>query len=564
MADFEGQEIGGVDSHVSNPIEILTSAAPPGVFSLKQVLLDPLIGGPFSAGVPATLPASSFEGQEAKDPGQFFFERVWTSPSSIELGSIITTVTRAIEIYNSYRNAARTFTSATPNAGPGVTFDGLPSLPAILAAQAGAVFDVVISASGPPDIDGTLDFVLDSGAIAIPITGSRVIMFPYEPETPIQEVLRFQTDILKARDNSEQRVSMGKHPRQEFELVFRLEEGSDRRTFHMLMAGAQAGVLGLPVWFESRKLGADITALDTTITVDTTFADFRVGALAIIWSAASTFESLEIQSLTATSITFTSAVSNSYGTDDTIVAPLRLTRTEGTASGQKYIKNMDEYRMKFIVMDNDVDLSDTSAWGSFNSKVMLSDPNWVGDSPTITESISTRIEVIDNEITGRVQYTDDVLSALSSTKGFIANTPEAVWRIRQLAHALRGSHTSFYIPTFYTDIINTSTLGAGSNQMVIENIGYTDFVNGQDPLAALWMLLNDGTVITRLITVAEELTSTTERLTVDSVWGQEILVEDIDRISFLRLARIANDELRITHLRPGTARAVMSIVGVQQ
>lgn len=563
MADYSGQESAGVLHNLNLSTLTLAYDRPTAVTAAGPGIS--MIGAPVgSKTAPASVPVVDWSGQEMKGPEQYFFERVWALPSSIELGSIISTITTQIEIYNAYRNSVRTFTSATANAGPGVSLSGLPSLPGVLVGQAGVVFNVVASTSGPPEIDGTLDFVLDTGALAIPITGSRVILFPYEPESPIIETLQFKTDVLLKRDGTEQRVSVRKHPRQIFEMDFKLEEGQDRRTFHTKLFGTQAGVFGVPVWFEARPLQADAVSGGSAITVDTTYADFRVGSLAILWSSPSEFEALEINSMTDNSITFTSTLSSDFSAVDTIVMPLRLSRTDSAAKGQKYLNNLDQFRMKFTIIDNEADLADTTAWNSHGSKVLLDDPNWSGGAPAIEDSIMTSVGRIDNGSAPIEQFTDWIAAQYQSTKGFIANSPEQVWRIRQLVHALRGSQVTFYIPSFYTDVVSTAPLGAGSNEITIEHIGYTDFVNGRDPLGALWVLRTDGTVLSRTVTASIEVDANTERLTLDDVWGSDVTLDEIDRISFMRLCRIANDEVKFEHLHAGTARAAMSILGVQQ
>lgn len=507
---------------------------------------------------------SDLSGQETGALGQFFFERMWAIPARIELGNIISSVTRTVEIYSSYREEDRTLTAAAADAGPGVSLSGVPSLPNVISPQSGLEVDVLVLTTGPPSIDGTLDFTLDTGDVSVIITGSRVIMFPYEPETPIREVLEFATDILQAVDGKEQRVSIRKHPRQRFDMGYRLEEGQDRRTFHMILAGAQAATFGIPVWFEARRLGADVTSGSLTVTVDTSYGDFRTDGLAILWSSPTHFEALEIDSFDGSSITFSSALSQDFDAAETLVMPLRVAVADSRASGGKYIKNMDEYRLRFVVNEEGADLADTSAWDSHDSKVMLDDPNWVGSSQRIADNIATRLTILDNETSPVAQFTDWPIAQYQSTKGFIANTPQELWNVRQLVHALRGSQVSFYLPTFYADLVATSDLGSGSDQMQIENIGFADFIDGQEPLGAIWVKKTDGSVVTRNITASETIDSSTERLTLDSVWGTTITLAEIDRIAFLRLVRIADDQVRFEHLRPGEARINMGVLGVQQ
>ena len=508
--------------------------------------------------------AVDFSGDRLELVSDIFLEKVWSVPGRIDLGNIISTVIREIELYNAYRTEARSLTAATPNAGAGISFDGLPGLPAAINAQSGLFFDVVVSSSGAATINGTLDFTLDSGTLQIPITGTRVIVFPFEPESPLQETLEFKTDILKSVDGTEQRISVRKHPRQIFNMMFRILEGGDRRTFQIQLFGSQAAIVGLPMWHEARFLTSDASTDDTVIYVDTSYGDFRANSLVVLWRSPSDFEAQEISSFTSSSITISSNLVGNFPAQDTLVMPMRTVRGEQKAEGRKYIKDLDEYNFRFTVLDNEADLADATPYNSYNGRVVLDDPNWIGSGQTIEDSAETYYTLIDNESASIFVVSDWNNAQFLSTKGFVTNTPKELWQVRRLIHAFRGSQVSFYIPTFYSDVIPIAPLGAGSNEITIENIGYTDFVGGNNPFGALWLLKTDGTVIRREITATQEVDDATERLTVDANWGELVALEDIDRISFMRLSRIADDKVQLQHFRPGEAQILMATTGVQQ
>lgn len=328
-----------------------------------------------------------FEGYYEDGPGLFWFEMVHAHPIIMELGFVLTTITTEMEIYNAYRSESRTLTDADIDAGTGVEFSGLPSLPAVITQSSSETFDVVVSTSGPSTIDGTITFTVSGYEIVVIITGTRIVMFSYRPETPIRETLEFSTNILTSSTGLEQRVSIRKHPRQLIELAYKIEEDSDRRKLQALLFNWQARTFGLPIWFEARKPTADITSGDTVVNVSTAYGDFREGSLAIVWQDADTYDSVEIDTVAANSLTFTSALSNSYTAARTLVMPLRTALTTGSLDGSQHPVNLDELKLGFLINDNEADIADDSAFDSYDSKVLLDDGNWMS-SNVIPENLT--------------------------------------------------------------------------------------------------------------------------------------------------------------------------------
>jgi hypothetical protein len=169
--------------------------------------------------------------------------------------------------------------------------------------------------------------------------------------------------------------------------------------------------------------------------------------------------------------------------------------------------------------------------------------------------------MIDNQTAPRSQFSTWDSSVPVTEKAFLGNSLQSIGEVRQLVHALRGSQVSFYLPTFYYDMIVTQDLATDSFLMDIENIGYSDYVNGVEPFKSIYIEMNDGTVLTRQVESATVIDADTERLTVDVSWDQLYDKDDIARVSFLRKVRITDDRVTFVHSRPGTAKIKMNVIG---
>jgi len=390
------------------------------------------------------------------------------------------------------------------------------------------------------------------------------VMFPYPPESPIDEELGFKTTILQSADGREQRVAIRRCPRQSFNLTFAVEDDAVRRNLQSQLFGWLAGVFGVPVWFEARRLTQGAAAADTVVYCDTQYADFRDGGLAIIWYDEETYDALEIASHTASSITFSSPLTQPFSAATAWVMPLRTALADPTISGARSPVGLDQFPITFRVLDNDAPATaSVSAFPSYDGRVLLNDPNFM-DNPTVPRGLSMKVVVHDNEAGAPVQYSDWLGPMGTTQKGFFAATAQRRWEIRQLLHALRGPQVAFYLPTFYQDLVAAGPFSSGSPNMDIENVGYTRYINGQAPANHVWIQLLSGVEYCKKILSSVVISDTVERLTLSEAWATTIQPQEIRRISYLPLSRIAEDTVRLQHSGSGETAVVFSVLEVQQ
>ena len=480
-------------------------------------------------------------------PQDDFFGQIIMTPRTIAAGFVASLKVFILTIYNSFKSATRSLDSFVNNAGAGVVITDLPGLPENIPPQSGLTLTLHVQPLGPPVINGTLDFTFDIETVIIPVTGIRTVLFPFEPEAPMVERLVWLTDIHEKRDGTEQRMALRDNPRQVFEMSYLLD-GKERQKFQATVFDAQIRAVGVPMWHEPATLqapGAPISA--TTITVDSTaYADYRVDGLAIVWRDFDNFESLEIASFTATTITFKTPFVAAF-TAGARVMPLRVCfMRRGAIRGHKFPLTVEARRVTFETKDNAVDLSDVTAFPTFNSKVLLDEENFIRG--TLQETIERRQKTELDYGPGTFELFSEVdVSQRSHPKTFHSNSRQRLWEVRQLLHALRGRQISFYIPTFFNDLSAVSGILSGGNTVDVTNVGYTVFINAQPPWNVVRLTENDGTEVVRTVTTTTEISPTVERLQISGTWGVDMAEEDITRIDFVEKARFSTDEITLTH-----------------
>lgn len=491
-------------------------------------------------------PYAAFESYEDRSLGLNWFNMLHILPRRIDAGNILTTQVRQLDLYNAFLYEAHDLEVFINNAGAGTNITDLPSLPYSIPPLKSLLMTLEITPDGAPTINTTLDFDTDEPyLLSIPITGTRVVMFPYEPEAPLTERLLFLTDVLEAIDGTEQRVSLRKAPRQEFVMKLVREDGPERQKIDMLAFDWTSRVFGIPLWTQPSFVTSAATTGQTSVNVDdTTLAEFRADGLAIIFESEDKFDALEVLSVGASVINFKSPLLNDYAVGARVM-PLRTAVTSVPVKERKYAVNLAEFEITMRILDNDVDLSDTSGWPTYNSKVLLSDPNAIDQ--TLDGDISRQITVFDGD-TGKFSQDSTWNRARhGSAKTFITRNRSGLWSVRKLLHALRGRQVSFYLPTFTKDVTLAVAYASGDPAITIVNVGYARYAKQRTPKLDMRIILVNGTIFTRTVTNSAEVDAATEQLTLSTSIGQNITPAQVARIEFLEKVRIDNEDITIEH-----------------
>lgn len=487
-----------------------------------------------------------------------WFEKIHIFPQRLDLGNVISDIVTLLEIYSAYRRDDRVLTAFTNNAGAGITTD-LPTPPLTMAPQTSLLVNVTVSTNGPPVINGTLDFTFDIRLASVPITGTRITLFEFVPQGGVTEKLEFLTNIMKARDGTEQRVALRRFPRHRIKYKVLTVSDRDRNRLNSFMVDWSSRLFAVPIWWEARRITTDTAVSATTIdVVSTDYARFVVGGLALIMQVdvdgTRTVDTLEIASLTANSITLTSGVQNVYQKNVSFVVPAIPGVLNSTVPKSRRRSTLQELTADFLLIENEQDLSDTTAFTSFNGRVTIEDANFIDGQ--IQEEFSRKVIRLDENTGELIQTSGEDRAVIASNMRWEVESAQRLWEIRQLLHALKGRQVSFYQPTFNHDFTLAAAASSGSTAIDVVNVGYTTYVKSREPYNAIRIVLVEGTLhsspleaddLRYIITGSSEVTADVERLTIAGNLPLDIDSTNVERIEFIMLNRMDNDTVEIFH-----------------
>ncbi len=498
-----------------------------------------------------------------------YFDQIYVLPTSIDAGIILAQVQVAVTVHSSFRSGTVQWTGYDDSAaGAGVSL-GTPAPPPptinILPLSSSA-HTLTIALAGPPTISANIvfDFLNPASAavqILMPIAGQRSVLFPYQPESPIKEVLDWVTYVKTSSNSEEQRSSGRPVPRSTLRLRLRTT-GADTRTLENKLFDGQARAFGVPVWFQSTKLTSAVSIGATVINVvDTTFLGLVVGNTAIVWSSSTSFESLEVASFTSTTITFSSAFLAAFPVD-ALVMPVLVATMVTPAGSSRFRVNISDFNIAFAVVDNGVSLADTSAFSSYTptggvQRVLLDDDNFV-DSETITERLQRELDVVDVKTSFPDVFTDQDVSRETSQKGFFTNSPVALSNVRKLLHALAGKRVSFYLPTSKKDLDPLASVASADQAVTVVDADYVNLVNQRQPRNVIRIVPKSGAASTpKLVTGSSKPAAGQETISIaPDTAGVTIALADIDRIEYVKKSRFDTDRIEINHFNSNGKAAI--------
>lgn len=523
---------------------------------IPPVPITPRISLPeWSTSVVNNLPISEVEeAVSVKKAPSFlddYYYRIHVLPGTLELGNLLSTQTRQVEVWNSYPSD-QLLSSITASGVDGITMESVANPPTIFNELESRTYTLTISTNGSPVISATYSFNFPSDHPTLGITGRRVVMWPWMPQINHEEKMEWKTDILPSFNN-EQRLALRTSPRQEFTFTFQMGPEQYSKAKAICTQWSQR-VYGIPVWSELTRVGP-LAAGSTQVVFDTSNADYRDNDIIILWESDTKFSAVETLEVLSDRINLKLPTEVSYS--DVYVAPLRFARTYNGTSFKRNSHDITVVSSTFTVTQNK-DLGASVGYIQYRGRDVLLEPLLALED--ISERISRSLDLFDNG-SGPV-FVDIQGKYVRNTKVVVFDTLDRTerWKARKWIHSRRGKQKSFWIPSWNRDLILLEDAGSTSSSIVVKSIGYSLYYGVTD----IMIQKKDGSRILSRVLSSSTDASGNEVLNLSSQLGVSVLVSSVDFICFLSLVRFDTDSIQLKHTYSGRATTNIPVVEVPE
>jgi len=477
-----------------------------------------------------------------------YYGQIHIIPMDVDLGNLTGDVTVDIEIFNAFF-VTKDLTSIDQQNFDGLIYTGIVT-PKTFQPLESVITQLSAGLDGPPTVDAFADFIFNPliENTFFNVTGNRVIVMPYYFSAPATEGIVWSTDIMESRDGTEQRVRRRNRPRQQFEVTAKISINELSRADNLLYGWRQR-TWGMPNWTETR-IAASATAGDLFIDVDTKFADFRVGSLAIIWQHDRKFQAVIIDSITDIQLTISDELNENYTNAN--VMPVHLCRMIANPSRSTNGANAF-LNFSYEVLDNVEILSslDTQPFGD-GIEVYLEEPLLLPNF--IRDQYNQQINVVDYGSNRPEFYAPWIYPKIVREFGLLLDGLEEVSIFKEWLYRRAGKAIPFYMPTFENNMRLLST-GLITDIFTITNDENATQGQQRDHIG---FFKTDGTWVFR--TVVDISVDPQDDVTVEVDSSVSIDADDIDFISYVGLKRLSSDKIDINWQPNCVAEVTLPII----
>ena len=476
------------------------------------------------------------------------FEKIIVTPRRYDCGFVLADVHWNTNVWNTHWNKISVLTGVDIQDSGNVSVDNPLGYPVTFGPFQARDFLTIVPRDGDATVQAILTFLMsgETGTDVV-ITGNRIIVFAFEPDwtEPVKEKTQYLTSILSAYSSKEQRIALRKHPRTHLGYRVLPTDYKTSQALEALIYGHQGRTIGVPFWPDATRITQSTDVFTSVIYADTIKRKFFPGGLVVLWRDFFTNEAATILSVAAGSITTTAPLNNPWPADGhTYAIPVLAGRWDGSAGLTHIAPSLSELDAQFQC-DLAPDVSPSSPAQVYGYDVLEAHPNSIEDR--ITE-YSRNLRILDST-TGRTKFYDRAGVALSRLDSFLwtlLNRNE-IAAARAWFALRKGQQKAFWVPTWKHDLIQATDLVAGNANLVIENTGYTRYQYPQPARRYLRfaMLDGSGTWYYRKVTGSSEGGGTETLVLSSALSAVNPVPAGSCMISFLRLVRLASDELEL-------------------
>lgn len=367
----------------------------------------------------------------------------------------------------------------------------------------------------------------------------------FEPNwtNALTESFEWLTSILASPTGAEQRRALRIFPRKELEFSV-TAGGSEAAALDRAVTVYGATALYLPLWHEAFWL--ETSAANDATTIRCQDADsFGAGTILFIGSTerSSHYELVEVASVTGDVITLSVPLENAWPAFSK-VHPVRKARLADQPSVTRITDSALTLTVNFKIIERNDDADNITLETYSGFPVYAVEPN---EGQANNFQYERKLEEFDNQ-TGFALIGDTAGRAFrKQTFSWSVNGRNAYAQLKALLYRLRGKQKALWLPSFNQDFEVTANVATGQQILTVRDIGFTESGGAGVEAKHICIFMTDGSRLYRQIVSSSQSSNNTEILFLNQAFASAISKDAILRVSFMRLSRLDQDRIEISH-----------------
>lgn len=365
------------------------------------------------------------------------------------------------------------------------------------------------------------------------------------------------TDVMQATTGPEQTLRLRGVPRVTLSCSGQ-ESGVARQLLETSLHACAGRDWWVPVLQDALRVSSDLPIGATNVTIDASMRRFEVGGKAmLLGELPGQCEIVDVIAFDDTGVII-SETTWAWPTG-ALIAPAWRAVLASTPTLERFTGDVVSYELSFLSAATSASLSAADNLPIYRGFPVLeinadwsAAPQWSPDRDLMSVDYGIGTPV-------RADLVRQPRAKLSVA--YTATGRASVWALFRLLFALAGRANPLWVPSRGHDL--TAAAGATGGASTLD-VAACDLVSAgpQPQRRDLRIQLRDGTILYRRVTAVTTVGSRVERLTLDSAWPSDVVVSDIQRVSYMTFARQSADINRLDWWMRDVVTTTLEFVGV--
>lgn len=503
---------------------------------------------------------ATFSGQKGCSYFNDYYNRFYIFPTSIDYGAVTDDVTRQVQVWN-----ANLTTYDLDSASPSTTDEGIeingPGIPATFLPLQLLTYEFVALTDGPALIDVVYSLQFSNGdllLLTLSGTRARVWEYPVNWRRPYRVTYSFDTEITTSRSGKEQRRANRHEPRKRIDFLTMIRDKVQFERFKRLMVAWHNKTWIVPDVTRRVGITSGVPVGSQTVELESTPNWVISGAL-IVLKDRNQYEIGVVDSIIGTTMTLKSETGYSW-TTTTVVLPGLSCRVTPQIQTIMHTDSVGEFDVVAdVIPGSEPELTPPAPL------LTLKGREWFTKKPNWERGINRTDQMVTETIDfgHKVDYHSPYdFTTVIQQADFVNKTLEDAEDITNFFLRLQGRQGEFYMSNFDEDMELRDTITNGQSILRMKGQNLIEFYQDDTTRRAIVMSLSDGRFITRTIdsmVAVDDIEGSDTNINVSSPIGEDLGLDDVDRISWLVVWRMASDTMTVEWLTNEVSRVRLPI-----
>ncbi len=423
---------------------------------------------------------------------------------------------------------------------------------------------IIVTPAAPVAVIADYQFAFDNGGVS-PFTVDllRTNLLLVAPEVPVGETLSWKTDVLTARDGSEQRFSIRQIARQTLSYKVIYEDKRQEREVYQQFFARGNEAFSVPVWHAPMKLMADAAVDDTQILIDTVAYDVRPEDQIYIEHDDGTYEIVRVQQIQPDlqtvvlygSLLGTVSKKQRIYRVTTVNLPAKPSLRRGAF---QHLETTLELR---VIQDRDLFTGDAAAVEvgqdvQLRDRIISSSVYTLGGVPimharplitsgTVEDSFDWNFEIVDYDTGPVEQITAFDFAKVTYERTFYSKYAYQRFFLSYVMNYMHGQRKPVWLPTWQEELSPRVSTLIG-NIMTISDEQFANDFPAHTSHRGLWIRWTQGWLARRIVAVSKDGDGNSI-VEIEPPMPIDFPATPPYQVGHLVLARLGSDEVEIEH-----------------